>query len=163
MTCHCLKKKIIISNHVFIQFEKYPSTPPNRNKQKSPGDQVCSSPEFQRKVNDSLVIISVAITQNYLPKVLSPAFSQYKCYFFVRVVFKLVDTVNVKGDLGGSTKQLQLDYETCYQTNRTVIWSENLISLAWNFTNLTCMYNNYYQDLLLLIITEGYLEYGQQR
>ena len=48
---------IIISNHEFIQFEKYPSTPPNKNKQKSPGGQVCSSPEFQRKVNDSLVII----------------------------------------------------------------------------------------------------------
>ena len=78
-------------------------------------------------------------------------------------MFKLVDTVNVKGDLGGSTKQQQLDYETWYQTNRTVIWSENLISLAWNFTNLTYMYNNYYQDLLLLVIMVGYLECGQQQ
>ena len=96
-----------------------------------------------------------------MPKVLSPAFSQYECYFFARVMFKLVDTVNVKGDLGGSTKQQQLDYETCYQTNRTVTWSENLISLAWNFTNLRYMYNNYYQDLLLLVIMEGYLECGR--
>ena len=78
VTYHGLKKKIILSNHVFIQFEKYPSTPPNKNKQKSPGGQVCSSPEFQRKVNDILVIIKVAINQNYLPKVLSLAFSQYK-------------------------------------------------------------------------------------
>ena len=78
-------------------------------------------------------------------------------------MFKLVDTVNVKGDLGGSTKQQQLDYETCYQTNKAVIWSENLISLAWNFTSLTYMCNNYYQDLLLLVIMEGYLECGQQR
>ena len=78
-------------------------------------------------------------------------------------MFKLVDTVNVKGGLGGSTKQQQLDYETWYQTNRTVIWSENLISLAWNFTNLTYMYNNYYQDLLLLVIMVGYLECGQQQ
>ena len=74
-----------------------------------------------------------------------------------------MDTVNVKGDLGASTKQQQLNYETCYQTNRTVIWSENLISPAWNFTNLTYMYNKDYQDFLLLVIMEGYLECGQQR
>ena len=58
---------IIISNHVFIQFEKYPSTPPNKNKQKSPGGQLCSSPEFHRKVNDILVIIKVAINQTTVP------------------------------------------------------------------------------------------------
>ena len=44
-----------------------------------------------------------------------------------------------------------------------LLWSENLISLAWNFTNLRYMYNNYYQDLLLLVIMEGYLECGQQQ
>ena len=75
-------------------------------------------------------------------------------------MFKLLDRVNVKVDFGVTQ---QPDYETCYQTNRTVIWSENLISPAWNFTKLTYMYNNYYQDLLLLVIMEGYLECGQQR
>ena len=44
-----------------------------------------------------------------------------------------------------------------------ILWSENLISLAWNFTNLRYMYNNYYQDLLLLVIMEGYLECGRQQ
>lgn len=67
---------------------------------------MCSSPEFQRKVNDILVIIKAAITQNYLPKVLSLAFSQYKCHFFVRVMFKLLDTVDVKGDLALHSSQI---------------------------------------------------------
>ena len=67
---------------------------------------MCSSPEFQRKVNDILVIIKVAINQNYLPKVL------------LRVMFKLLDALNFKVDVGVTQQQ---DYETCYQTNTTII------------------------------------------
>ena len=80
---------------------------------------MCSSPEFQRKVKT----FSNNLTYNN-PRLSAqapvPSFFEIQSKKSICCMFKLLDTVNDKVDLG---VRQQPDYETCYQTIKEQLYN----------------------------------------